>query len=345
MIGFRVDANERIATGHLMRCLAIASACRSLGQECVFFLAEEKETDRLREWQFPYRIMDTRWDAMEQELPVLKEHLRQEQVDYLVVDSYQATAEYLWQLNQCIPVLYIDDMAYERYAVDAVLHYGMCDDKQEYLKKYQHTDTQVLAGIEYTPLREEFQGVSQSEETEQKVILITTGGTDPYNVTGGILQKCLCNGLFQEYTFDVIVGSMNQYVETLRQIEQEYAQIRLYQNVTHMSDYMRRAMMAVSAGGTTLLELCACGTPTVCFSFADNQQEGTRSMQQRRVMRYAGDARTDDVVSAIVEELETWIQNPGDREKYGTRMRQLVDGMGAKRIAEFLRNKGQNGDR
>ncbi len=336
MIGFRVDANERIATGHLMRCLAIASACRSLGEECIFFLAEEKETDRLREWQFPYRVMDTGWDEMEQELPVLKQCLQQEQVQYLVVDSYQATAEYLRQLNQWIPVLYIDDMACERYAVDAVLHYGMCDDKQEYLARYQDTATEVLTGIEYTPLREEFQGVIRSEDTEQKIILITTGGTDPYNVTGGILQKCLHKVLFQEYTFDVIVGSMNQHVEALYQMRQEYPQIRLYQNVSHMSDHMRRAAMAVSAGGTTLLELCACGTPTICFSFADNQQEGTCCMHQKQVMRYAGDARTADVVSAVVEGLEAWIQNPCDREEYMTRMKQLVDGMGAKRIAEFV---------
>ena len=46
MIVFRVDANEQVATGHLMRTLSIASACRKRGLTCEFWLAEEKETDR-----------------------------------------------------------------------------------------------------------------------------------------------------------------------------------------------------------------------------------------------------------------------------------------------------------
>ena len=46
MIVFRVDANEQVATGHLMRTLSIASACRKRGLTCEFWLAEEKETER-----------------------------------------------------------------------------------------------------------------------------------------------------------------------------------------------------------------------------------------------------------------------------------------------------------
>ena len=46
MIVFRADANETAATGHLMRCMTIAEACREKGVECEFWLAEDKETER-----------------------------------------------------------------------------------------------------------------------------------------------------------------------------------------------------------------------------------------------------------------------------------------------------------
>ena len=72
MIVFRVDANEQVATGHLMRTLSIASACRKRGLTCEFWLAEEKETERIAKAGFPYRILETRWDALEDELPVMK---------------------------------------------------------------------------------------------------------------------------------------------------------------------------------------------------------------------------------------------------------------------------------
>ena len=46
-IGFRADANEFIASGHIMRCMAIALQCKKLGAQCIFILAEDKQTDRL----------------------------------------------------------------------------------------------------------------------------------------------------------------------------------------------------------------------------------------------------------------------------------------------------------
>jgi UDP-4-amino-4,6-dideoxy-N-acetyl-beta-L-altrosamine transaminase len=85
-----------------------------------------------------------------------------------------------------------------------------------------------------------------------------------------------------------------------------------------------------------LLELCACGTPTVCFSFADNQQEGTILMEQKDIMLYAGDARKDDVLSVIVKHLKYLIDNSDIQMEYSKRMQSLVDGKGAARIASFL---------
>ena len=61
MIGFRVDANEKIATGHLMRCIAIAKACEKRGEPVLFFLAEKKETGRLDALGFSYEILGTDW--------------------------------------------------------------------------------------------------------------------------------------------------------------------------------------------------------------------------------------------------------------------------------------------
>lgn len=63
------DANETAATGHLMRCMTIAEACREKGVECEFWLAEDKETERLRQAGFSYRILGSQWDDLEKELP------------------------------------------------------------------------------------------------------------------------------------------------------------------------------------------------------------------------------------------------------------------------------------
>ena len=100
MIVFRADANETVATGHLMRCMTIAEACREKGAECEFWLAEDKETERLRAAGFSYRILGSCWKELEEELPFLQKQFDEleaqgKKISYLIVDSYQVTPRYL----------------------------------------------------------------------------------------------------------------------------------------------------------------------------------------------------------------------------------------------------------
>lgn len=344
MIGFRVDANEVIATGHLMRCMAIADRCRSRGEQCLFLLAEDQETARLKEAGFSYQVLQSRWDDLDSELSLMESIIRKYHINRLVVDSYQVTAHYLAELNRCVPVLYIDDMLKERYEISALVHYIQWEDENTCEELYRNTDVALLSGMKYIPLRTEFTELdlkSQSASTAarpcNKEVLVTTGGTDTYNIAGRLMSLCLSQKEWENYIFHVIVGNMNRNETMLQELADRYPALKLHKNISNMSDYMRKCSLAVSAGGTTLYELCACQLPTVCFSFADNQLELTRQMQQRQIMLYAGDVReTDQIEEKIVDYLLLFRQNPEIYASCQKHMGQLVDGRGSGRIAEFL---------
>ena len=127
----------------------------------------------------------------------------------LVIDSYQATASYLASINAVVPVMYIDDMEKEVYLVDAILRYSQWPEDNTYQKKYSATDVSLLVGMQYVPLREEFRNSNASEHREDS-ILITTGGTDTYNVTYKVLCELQNRQEFSDYKFEVIIGSLNQ---------------------------------------------------------------------------------------------------------------------------------------
>lgn len=94
---------------------------------------------------------------------------------------------------------------------------------------------------------------------------------------------------------------------------------------------------AVSAGGTTLFELCASGIPTVCFSFADNQQGFAQEMGIRNIMLYAGDARENrNIERRLCRQLIKFVNDGFMRRQYSDRMMSIVDGHGCERIADFL---------
>ncbi len=335
IIGFRVDANEHIASGHLMRCIAIAEACIKSGNKCIFYLAEEKMTERLIQSELAYHILNSKWNNLETEIDVLVAMLKEEKVDVLVVDSYYASKRYLESLNKILPTCYIDDMGKDLYNITMLLHYGSWPDDNTFEMRYAKTETKVLAGMRYVPLRSEFEGLSDTENRE-KSILITTGGTDPYNISGKVVQELIQRPCCWNYTFKVIVGGMNTNATMLKELLVD-KRVELLRNIYNMGELMRKSQCAVSAGGTTLFELCACSTPTVCFSFAENQEEFCKETGRREVMLYAGDARkVADIHQIIANKVEYFLKDECLMENYIIKMRQMVDGQGARRIADTL---------
>lgn len=105
-----------------------------------------------------------------------------------------------------------------------------------------------------------------------------------------------------------------------------------------MEDYMKTADIAVSAGGTTLYELCACGTPAISYSFVDNQLDNVKQFQEDGLIDYAGDVRYDRVIENILRYLEIYSADITLRRQRSVKMQKLIDGNGASRITDALMN-------
>ena len=99
---------------------------------------------------------------------------------------------------------------------------------------------------------------------------------------------------------------------------------------------MKEADLAISAGGTTLYELCAVGTPAISYSFADNQLYNVKQFAKDGMIDYAGDVRRDDIFTNVVELYQKYDKDRRLREERSVRMQQMVDGKGAERIGAAL---------
>ena len=142
----------------------------------------------------------------------------------------------------------------------------------------------------------------------------------------------------KEYSYVTIIGAMNEYSDRIEQLAKENDRICALHNITNISDYMKEAQIAVCAGGSTILELCACATPTVLFTFADNQY-GSTVLAKHCGIAYAGDARKDDdLIGTIADCIVAYLSDDAMRERIAVSMKNTVDGYGVGRIAEELRN-------
>lgn len=338
-IYIRADGNEIIATGHVMRCLSIAEQLREQGAEVIFLTADARPVPLIEDRGFRAEVLDTVWNDLDQETEKICDYVISHGVKLLLIDTYFVTMEYLERLSRLTVTAYIDDLNQMLYPVDTLIHYGVFTDAGKYQEPYlrEGRNTDFLIGNKYIPLRKEFAKESFFVNPDIEKVLITTGGTDQLNMAGRLLREIGKNSELKKLQYHVIVGCFNQNKEELQLLAGQNPNIYIHENVTNMSDWMRHCDAAVSAAGTTIYELCACGIPTVCFEVADNQ-EGAGEWEKQGYMFYAGNAckDTDACIIKCMDALLQFGRNYQVRREQSHKLQSLIDGYGAKRIAEYL---------
>lgn len=283
----------------------------------------------------------------------------------ILVDSYYVTEKYLAALKKRITTIYMDDIYAFSYPVDMLINYNIYGEEMGYEKDAAFADTKLLLGTEYVPLREEFSagaGYAQSRkelsaETENVTpaedrlhqtaeqgrtadggILITTGGSDSFNLAGQLLMEAMKYDALKEKEYHVVSGSLNPHIGELQALAQKHENIHIHCNVTNMAELMAESEVALSAGGSTLYELCAVGVPVIAFSFAENQERLVQTFVKRGIAQYGGNYRTDGnkMIQNTIAGLEKLCGDEALKTEYRRKALQLVDGRGAERIAEAL---------
>ena len=247
----------------------------------------------------------------------------------------------------------MDDVYAFSYPVDMLINYNIYGEEMGYEKDTAFADTKFLLGTEYVPLREEFsagaENVTPAEDrllqtAEQQGtaadggILITTGGSDSFNLAGQLLTEAMKYDALKTKEYHVVSGSLNPHIGELQALAQEHGNIHIHCNVTNMAELMAESKVALSAGGSTLYELCAMGVPVIAFSFAENQECLVQTFVKRGIAQYGGNYRTDGnrMVQNTIAGLEMLLEDENLRAEYRKKARTLVDGKGADRIAEAI---------
>lgn len=369
MFIIRADGNAKIGAGHLMRCMTIAEAlrellCRDAGSkakdEIVFVCADVDSARLVEEHGFAVKVLHTDYRMMEQELPEW-EKLYKELVQgakgsdgthkissVILIDSYYVTDSYLKQLKKCMAgfsLVMMDDMQEQAYPADAVVNYNVFADREVYHKLYaaEQSNTALYLGNRYVPIRRQFFNRPYQVAKKVKSVLITTGGGDVDNIAGRILKALLeaekveKNGILSEkLNYDLILGRFCPKLQEMMELAAENPCIHIHHDVQDMVALMQECDLAITAGGSTIYELAAVGIPLICFSYAKNQELLTEYIGREKIAGFAGAYhKAPDAV--IIEIKRLFVEFCGDadkRNKCYLNERQLVDGLGAERLAQ-----------
>ena len=76
----RVDGNEQIGTGHIMRCLAIAETLRRNKTDVVFIVADTRSESLILNKGFKTICLNTIWNKLDSEIEIIAQILVEENI-------------------------------------------------------------------------------------------------------------------------------------------------------------------------------------------------------------------------------------------------------------------------
>ena len=340
MMYIRADANKEIATGHVMRCMAIADKLKKKNCDTVFITADQCAKEFINSRGYDTICLNTIWNNMDTETDKMLKLIKDRNIKTLLIDSYFVTRDYMSRVGSTAKVFYIDDLNMFEYPVHTIINYNIYADKFDYEIRYRKAgiNTRFLLGCKYMPLRAEFENIVYNVRDKVSDILITTGGTDSINIAGRLAEKLAQTHCLQGINVHIAVGAYNKNREFFEVLRKKNKNIMPHYNVREMAKLMTECDIAVSAGGTTLYELCACRVPTVAMVMADNQIENVNGFKKKGLVIYGGDIRygAENILCEITSLIKKLINNFELRKELSQRMRDMGIQNGADMIGEEL---------
>ncbi|MCM1049134.1 MAG: UDP-2,4-diacetamido-2,4,6-trideoxy-beta-L-altropyranose hydrolase [Clostridiales bacterium] len=343
MLIIRADGNVQIGIGHLMRCMTVGEAVRSLNGNdypILFICANGESAQTVSAHGFEADILNTDLHDMDGELDKLALCLSRHsnvlsRENIILVDSYYVTDTYLLRLKEYGKVYLMDDMQDHAYPVDGIINYNIFANLEIYEDLYKGKAVEFYLGNKYIPLRKQFMDFGYTIKDIVRDVLITTGGGDESNIAAEILNAIYRS---ENITYHILVGHFNTHLESWRRRLQESRNIKVHYDISDVAGLMAQCDMAVTAGGSTIYELSALGIPFICFSYADNQNALVDYIGNTKTAGCAGkwNQGKQTVLDSIREQFEAMCDSKELRSCYYERERNLVDGEGAYRIAEIL---------
>jgi UDP-2,4-diacetamido-2,4,6-trideoxy-beta-L-altropyranose hydrolase len=342
-VAIRADGSSFIGMGHVMRMLALAQALQRIGHEVIFLSRFEPGMSRIRQQGFAVReVVGGLSDGANKDYEPAADTdavcriLATEQFDCLVTDSYRVDAAFFQQVRPFVAAsFYVDDLNRFPVAVDAVVNGNINAVELGY--DNWPAASQCWLGCRYNLLRQEFAEIPERlTAVTVSNLLIVAGGGDAGQLLVFLIHSLLELAVAKQISLQIVAPTHSVADQELTALVGSYSEhVKLHRGVTEMAQLMRQCDLAISAGGSTLYELCATGVPRLAIVLADNQRGVVSAMERQELVLPLGTV-AELQPDLVVEQVSCLVNDWQRRDRMNQLGRKLVDGQGALRVAHKI---------
>lgn len=337
---FRCDAGASIGGGHVVRCSALADALVRDGW-LVGFAVSNETLDIAVGLSSQYRVAAGYPVGAGQAARLLRDFGAK--IDLVVVDHYGIDIVVEAEIRSaCDRLMVIDDKPGRNHNGDLLLDYSIGRRSGDY-ESGLPLGCNVLAGADFALLRDAFRaarlaapsGRMPVPDLREGRIVVALGLADGDNVTETVLRGLAEWGFVGR--LDVVLGAGAPHrlaIERLVAAHQGAGRFHPGLDANGMAVLLSAADLVIGAAGTSTMERLCLGRASLVVMMAENQRDNYDAVLSLAAARGLGDWRdlSPGIVSTRLGEIGT-----GDVETMQQAAFQVVDGLGAARVALALR--------
>lgn len=277
-IAIRVDASPTIGTGHMMRCLTLASElkrrgvglrfiCREIPEHLAFAITSAGHELKRLAANSPFHQLSDAQNTIDA--------LSDKKWDWLIVDSYALDIDWESRLRiKMRHIFVIDDIANRSHDCDILLDQNFYLNMSDRYNGKVPEQCRLLLGPKYALLRDEFRQLSASvviRSDQVNRVLVFFGGVDTHNYTTLAIEALAESGR-HDLIVHVVVGLQHVHLDAIKSLCERHGYLCEVQT-TRMAELIANSDLAIGAGGSAAWEYCALALPMLIVITAENQRQ------------------------------------------------------------------------
>ena len=306
--------------GHLVRQSHIAKTLRERGHDIRFFIPDYLPA---KAWLDQYGLLH---QTLNEEKKV--------DGDLIILDIQNTTTTFIKKIKQYKnKVVSFEDLGEGRNHVDLLIDCNLDEEKSLRLP--------ALFGHNYAVLAKEFEAYhSKVREFKEPMdsVLITFGGTDPHSMIPTLAKKIL--SIQPNISITLLTGPGSKNISLLKDLADKNNKVTLLESTIKMAQTLFIHDAVFCAGGITLHEAMAVGTPAFVINQVTHQVPKSQRAEEQGAAINLGmnDFWNENRLPEILK------FNAKALAKMSQAGKSLIDGKGLKRIADAIEDLIRSGD-
>lgn len=350
----RVDAKSTYSgMSNVFRTVSLARELSKLYYDVYFITKFDSSYDKIKSEGFNvFKITDTHalyegtkrkdQDLIGENPQEVKELFQKHNIDTLILDMPFATEQYIRTYRNLVKrLILVED--YPRFATTAniIINGGLHSDEIDYPEIPNQV---IIKGPEYCLIDHQIAELPPRKPKKiAKDIFIFIGAHDRTNLIPTMLATLLSDDIINLFRFHVIVDSLYLSLDKINQISLAHPNVNIYNMPDNVLDIMLECDIAICNDFYSIHRLLGCGVPTISILvsepdsvYTDKMEELIESIWEHK---YIGLVNEDtNIEKVILKKVTKLIESYNMRSALFEKGKKAVDGLGAQRIANILKN-------